>query len=96
MKIHRIQPGLYRTPDGLYEIQYEEWWLDDECECVVCQAGAPNCPNDGYGKRSGWTVWDVVNGLHVTGEPFSCDTYREAREYLVEHLDRSAVAMREP
>lgn len=82
--LRRVQPGLYRTTDGRYEVSYEEWWLDNECGCAICESGAPGCPNDGFGKRSGWTVFDVAQNNHVSGEPFEFQTYREAREYLLE------------
>jgi hypothetical protein len=95
--VQRIQPGLYRTRDGRYEIQYEAWYLQDECECAMCQAGNDYaCPNDGWGKREGWTVWDIQGESHLTGEPFSCETYREARDYLADHLAKEAAALREP
>ena len=93
MSLIREAAGQYRTADGRYRIEYEEWWLDGECECLMCQQGSP-CPNGGAAKRSGWTIWvggDPVTGEggnHLTGEPFEFETFRDARKHLLATIQK--------
>lgn len=89
--LRRLSQGHYATPDGRYEVSYEEWWLDGECECLMCQQGS-ECPNGGAGRRDGWTVWDTVTENHLSGEPFEFETLRDARAYLDHHLARTTNA----
>lgn len=85
--LHREAPGQYVTDEGRYRVEYEEWWLENECECIMCtQHGAYLCPNNGNSKRSGWTVWDVAADDHLSGEPYEFETLRAARSYLNRHL----------
>lgn len=87
VKLRRLPDGKYATHDGRFQVEYEEWWLENECECLMCtQHGAYLCPNRGNAKRSGWTVWDVHGDDHLSGEPFEFETLRDARRYLARHL----------
>lgn len=81
----RMSAGLYVTADGHYEISFEEWWLDGECDCLMCQQGS-SCPNGGAAKRKGWTVWDRKTEDHLSGEPFEFERFRDARQYLDQYL----------
>ena len=86
MTLTRKHAGLYATTDGAYEISYEKWYLDGECECALClQGNHGECPHDGYGMREGWTIWVVAESRHLTG-PFEFERMRDAREALAEHL----------
>lgn len=87
--LRRQSAGQYATSDGRYRIEFEEWWLEDACECIMCQQGS-GCPNGGDAKRSGWTVWDVAADDHLSGEPYEFETLRAARSYLNHHLAASA------
>lgn len=84
-KLKRESAGHYVTPDGRYTVECEEWWLDGECECLMCQQGS-ECPNGGAARRSGWTIFDTVSGDHLTGEPFQFESFRDARQHLLAHL----------
>jgi hypothetical protein len=83
VKLKRTSAGHYVTEDGRYSIEYEEWWLEGECECLMCQQGS-ECPNGGAAKRSGWTIW--AGGDHLTGEPFEFERFADARQHLEQHL----------
>lgn len=83
--LHRVSAGHYVTDDGRYRVEFEEWWLENECACIMCEMGGP-CPHGGDAKRSGWTVWDEEADDHLSGEPYEFETMGAARSYLTDYL----------
>jgi hypothetical protein len=86
--LKRLGPGQYVTRDGRYEVSYEITWLDGECECAICQGFIiyADCPNEGFGKRDGWHIWDTETNNYASfaPEPLMFQGFREARACLAE------------
>lgn len=97
--LKRLGPGSYESPDGRYEVQYDMYWLEGECECAICQGYIfGTCPNDGCGKREGWHIWDRHTNDYAifAHEPQAFERFRDARAALLWHLNEEAAATREP
>lgn len=89
--LRRVAAGQYESPDGRYEVAYDFYWLEGECECAVCQGYIfAKCPNDGCAKREGWHIWDrQANGGRgdyaiFAHEPQAFETFGGARAALLQ------------